>query len=126
MKRLAVAAVLLSVVIAVCITGSVTVASIQRHADGILTECEAAINNGDGAEAADYAAELEKYWRCNRTALSVFINHGRYEEAALAISKIPVQLSGEDIADALPDCAEARRLLSEIAAEQQLRADHIF
>lgn len=125
MKRLIAAGILFCAVIFICIAGNRTVASVKKTADGLLGKCESAIAD-ESESAAAYAKSLEEYWRSKRTLLAVFTNHGRYEDTLLILSRISEQLENGSSDEALADCSEARRLIGEIAGEQQLRLDHIL
>lgn len=126
MKRLIAAAILLAAVIGICIAGNRAVTSVQREATRLLEGCEEAIRAEDFDSARAEIDGLTDYWRSKRTLLAAFVNHKRYEEAEAAMLRIGEQLENESRDDALPECAEVRMMLEEIAAEQKLRFSNIL
>lgn len=126
MKRLLAALMLLALTVSICLIGGAAVSDIQSTAASKLKLCEENIEAENINAAADIASQLREYWRSKRTLLSVFVNHSRYEDTALALEELHSSLISNSEEDALSACRSAYHMLNEIAFEQQLRLDHIL
>ena len=124
MKRLLVAIFFTVILVALCVTGHI---SIKTKMDSFKSTIDTIENSNDSFDnISNRANELERDFYSSETLLALFINHGKIDDLKLSITEIRAYADKKDSTLVYSSCAEAKILISDIIDDQRFSMHSLF
>lgn len=96
MKRLIIATVIMSVLIAVCTVSHITVENVADNTEKLLITAKSAVEENDTEKAAKICRDLSDYWSCKAGGISLFTDHGKVENMSVLLKKLEASIGTPD------------------------------
>lgn len=123
-KRLLVAVLFTAILLALCITGHVSIKTKMDSFKYTIDTIETLNDSFD--KISNRANELEKEFYSSETLLALFINHGKIDDLKLSITEIRTFAEQKDSTLVYSSCAEAKILISDIIDDQRFSMHSLF
>ena len=126
MKRLWVALGLAVFILAIYVTGILTLNSYKKDALSALESAQKSAENGNLADAEKYAQKAEKIWIDAENILSIFVNHNDLSEVGLSVAKLEPLIKAKEVGNFSAECRRSIVALIHIYNSEMFHWDNFL
>ena len=119
MGRIITVVVLLSVIVAISITGYVVVDGLEKSVGALLEQADEAASRGDIQGAYEFSAKAEKEFVKREDLVSVFIYHELVEELGVQIAELPDFANEDSMEEFLSALKGAKVMLGHVVSDEK-------
>ncbi len=119
MGRIITVVVLLSVIVAISITGYVVVDGLEKSVGALLEQADEAASRGDIQGAYEFSAKAEKEFVKREDLVSVFIYHELVEELGVQIAELPDFANEDSLEEFLSALKGAKVMLGHVVSDEK-------
>ena len=119
MGRIITVVVLLSVIVAISITGYVVVDGLEKSVGTLLEQADEAASRGDIQGAYEFSAKAEKEFVKREDLVSVFIYHELVEELGVQIAELPDFANEDSLEEFLSALKGAKVMLGHVVSDEK-------
>lgn len=119
MGRIITVVVLLSVIVAISITGYIVVDGLEKSVGALLEQADEAASRGDIQGAYEFSAKAEKEFVKREDLVSVFIYHELVEELGVQIAELPDFANEDSLEEFLSALKGAKVMLGHVVSDEK-------
>lgn len=126
MKRLWVALGLAVFILAIYVTGIITLNVYKKDALSALENAQKAAEDGNFDEAEKYAKQAETIWIDAENILSIFVNHKDLSEVGLSVAKLEPLIKAKEVGAFNAECRRSIVALIHIYKSEMFSWDNFL
>lgn len=118
MKRLIAAGILIAVIAAICVTGSLVVRRTGERVGGFLTQALEAARAGDVDGAARLARQAEAAYMEAEAGINGFVHHDLVEELGAQIARLPALAAPDTLDEFISEAQSTAVMLTHVVKDE--------